>query len=105
MTISGSKLTVCVVADRTRHFTSSLEVTLTVFLARQDLEIMKIPHELRRMTLGELEAKWGGTWAGTVQRIARLKLEEREREEREEREREEEKERLEREAAAGAGKR
>lgn len=77
-------------------FTTALETTLTVFMARQDLEIMKIPHELRSMTLGELELKWGGTWAGTVQRIARLKIEEREREEREEREREE-KERRERE--------
>lgn len=38
---------------------------------------MKIPKDLRGMTLGELSDKWGGSWAGTLQRIARERIEER----------------------------
>ncbi len=44
---------------------------------------MKIPRELRNMTLGELERKWGGSWAGTLMRIKRDEMEDMERRERE----------------------
>ncbi|KAK1925385.1 hypothetical protein DB88DRAFT_483752 [Papiliotrema laurentii] len=69
------------VEDKTRAFNSALAATLSSFMLRQEAEILKIPRDLRSMTLGQLEAQWGGSWAGTVQRIAREKMEEREREE------------------------
>lgn len=59
---------------------------MSSFLLRQDAEILKIPRDLRSMTLKDLEDKWGGSWSGTVQRIARAKIEEREKEEAAERE-------------------
>lgn len=40
--------------------------------------MMKIPLALRKMTLEDLEAKWGVSWSAIVQRIAREKMEERE---------------------------
>ena len=80
-------------ADKTRAFRSQLQATLAAFLLRQETEIFKIPRELRNMTLGDLSTKWAGSWAGTVQRIAREKIEEAERErDREEREKEKERE-------------
>ncbi|OCF41488.1 hypothetical protein I317_04691 [Kwoniella heveanensis CBS 569] len=79
------------VADKTAYFRSVLARTLTSFRMREESEILSIPRELRSMTLGELEAKWGGGWAGTLQRIRRESFEAREkvREEKEEKEREE----------------
>ncbi|WVF69369.1 hypothetical protein IAT40_004145 [Kwoniella sp. CBS 6097] len=79
------------VADKTAYFRSVLARTLSSFRMREESEILSIPRELRSMTLGELEAKWGGGWAGTLQRIRRESFEAREkvREEREEKEREE----------------
>ena len=50
-------------------------------MMRQETEILKIPRELRKMTLADLEAKWGGSWSGTLQRITRDKIDEREKEE------------------------
>ena len=67
------------VADKTRAFQASLSATLESFLRRQETEILKIPRDLRGMTLVELEDKWGGSWRGTVQRLARDRLEEQER--------------------------
>ena len=46
------------------------------------------------MKLRDLEAKWGGSWAGTVQRIARGKLVEREKAEKAERDRRREEEEI-----------
>jgi hypothetical protein len=82
------------VDDKTRAFKASLAATLSSFMLRQEAEILKIPRDLRQMKLGDLEAKWGGSWAGTVQRIARQKIEERERAEKAERERRREEEEL-----------
>lgn len=88
--------------DKTRNFQAYHQATLDSFNMRQDVEITKLPSELRKMTLRQLENVWGGSWAGTLQRIAREKWESRERE----REKQEEEERREREAAAAAhGKR
>lgn len=70
-------------ADKTRSFKASLEISLQAFLIRQESEIMRLPREMRTMTLGELEGKWGGSWAGTLQRIAREKIEVRLKEEEE----------------------
>lgn len=50
-------------------------------MLRESAEMLKIPRELRMMSMKELEGKWGGSWSGTVQRIARAKIEDREREE------------------------
>lgn len=66
------------VADKTRAFKSTLEATLSSFSIRQETEMMKIPLALRKMTLEDLEAKWGVSWSAIVQRIAREKMEERE---------------------------
>ncbi|WVR06270.1 hypothetical protein IAU60_003300 [Kwoniella sp. DSM 27419] len=79
------------VADKTHHFRQILTGTLNSFKLRQESEIVSIPRELRVMTLGELEAKWGGGWAGILQRIRRESFEARERvrEEKEEKERDE----------------
>lgn len=80
------------VDDKTRAFKASLAATLSSFMLRQEAEILKIPRDLRQMKLGDLEAKWGGSWAGTVQRIARGKIEEREKAEKAERDRRREEE-------------
>ena len=44
-------------------------------MVRQESEILRIPRELRNMTIEELNAKWGGSFSGTVQRIQRERLE------------------------------
>ncbi|WVW84571.1 hypothetical protein I302_106605 [Kwoniella bestiolae CBS 10118] len=79
------------VADKTLYFRSILSRTLASFRMREESEILSIPRELRGMTLGELESKWGGGWAGTLQKIRRESFEKKEkvREEKEEKEREE----------------
>ncbi|WWC62467.1 uncharacterized protein I303_105063 [Kwoniella dejecticola CBS 10117] len=79
------------VADKTLFFRSILSRTLASFRMREESEILSIPRELRGMTLGELESKWGGGWAGTLQRIRRESFEKKEkvREEKEEKERDE----------------
>ena len=66
------------------------------FQVRQETELLKIPRELRGMTLGSLVDKWGGSWGGTLMRIKREELEESERKEREREEEEKEKEKVER---------
>lgn len=68
-----------------------LTQTLSSFSLREETEILSIPRELRNMTLGELEEKWGGGWAGTFHRIKaeRFEVQEKEREERQEKGREE----------------
>ncbi|ORY31366.1 hypothetical protein BCR39DRAFT_90112 [Naematelia encephala] len=63
------------VADKTRAFHIQLGVSLQAFLLRQETELMRLPRELRGMTLSDLEDKWGGSWSGTVQRIARERME------------------------------
>ena len=50
---------------------------------RQESEILKIPRDLRGMTIADLEPKYGGSWAGTLQRIAREKMDLRQKEEEE----------------------
>ncbi|WWC70674.1 uncharacterized protein I206_104625 [Kwoniella pini CBS 10737] len=79
------------VADKTLYFRSILSRTLASFRMREESEILSIPRELRGMTLGELESKWGGGWTGTLQRIRRESFEKKEkvREEKEEKERDE----------------
>ncbi|WWC96013.1 hypothetical protein V866_002880 [Kwoniella sp. B9012] len=79
------------VADKTLYFRSILSRTLASFRMREESEILSIPRELRGMTLAELEKKWGGGWAGTLQKIRRESFEKKEkvREEKEEKEREE----------------
>ncbi|OXC61647.1 hypothetical protein C358_02928 [Cryptococcus neoformans MW-RSA852] len=74
------------VQDKLQYFRSMLKQTLDSFSLRGETEILSIPRELRTMTLGELEEKWGGGWAGTFHRIKteRFEVEEKEREEREE---------------------
>ncbi|WRT67697.1 uncharacterized protein IL334_004669 [Kwoniella shivajii] len=79
------------VADKTLFFRSILSRTLASFRMREESEILSIPRELRGMTLGELEDKWGGGWAGTLQKIRRESFEKKEkvREDIQEKEREE----------------
>ncbi|KIR68515.1 hypothetical protein I312_100398 [Cryptococcus bacillisporus CA1280] len=79
------------VQDKLQYFRSMLTQTLSSFSLREETEILSIPRELRNMTLGELEEKWGGGWAGTFHRIKaeRFEVQEKEREEREEKGREE----------------
>jgi len=77
-----------IVADKTRNFRDSLSARLKSFQVRQETELLRIPRELRNMTLGEFEGKWGGSWAGTLMRLKRDEMEEEEeRREREEEER------------------
>jgi hypothetical protein len=69
-----------IVADKTRAFRSNLALAIQSFMVRQESEILRIPRELRTMTLEELNSKWGGSFSGTVQRIQRERLERMERE-------------------------
>ena len=89
-------LTCVIVADKTRNFRDSLSARLKSFQVRQETELLKIPRELRNMSLGSLVNKWGGSWAGTLMRIKREEMEEVERKEREKEEEGKEKEKLER---------
>ncbi|KAK8858498.1 hypothetical protein IAR55_002725 [Kwoniella newhampshirensis] len=79
------------VADKTQFFRSLLKHTLSSFSTRAESELVLIPRHLRGLTLGELEAKWGGGWVGTMQRMRKESFDAKEkvREEQEEKEREE----------------
>ncbi|ORX40180.1 hypothetical protein BD324DRAFT_616686 [Kockovaella imperatae] len=68
------------VADRTNRFRDSLSATLESFLIRQETEMLKIPRELRNMTLDQLSKHWGGGWKETMQRIAKDRIDAREKE-------------------------
>ena len=72
-----------IAADKTRNFRESLCARLKSFQIRQEMELLKIPRELRNMTLGELEKRWGGSWAGTLMRIKKEEMEALEKKERE----------------------
>jgi hypothetical protein len=42
---------------------------------------VKIPRELRNMTISQLEDCWGGNWGETIKKMRRDEIERREREE------------------------
>ncbi|WVQ80671.1 hypothetical protein IAT38_002776 [Cryptococcus sp. DSM 104549] len=79
------------VADKIQYFRSMLAQTLASFRMREETEILSIPRELRKMTLGDLEQKWESGWAGTLHRIKTERFQENEKvlEEKQEKEREE----------------
>ncbi|WWC88775.1 uncharacterized protein L201_003688 [Kwoniella dendrophila CBS 6074] len=79
------------VAHKSEIFRSILARTLVSFRIREESEILKIPRELRKLTLAELESKWGGGWANTLKNIRRESFDKKEkvREENDENKREE----------------
>jgi hypothetical protein len=48
---------------------------LESFSRRQETEVMRIPKELRSLTMGDLKAQWGGSWSVTLQKIKQAALE------------------------------
>lgn len=50
-------------------FRRHLSTSLSAFLLHQETELARIPADLKRMTIDELDAKWGGGWAGTMLRL------------------------------------
>ena len=65
------------VEDRARAFQAALSATLSSFKIRSETELIRIPRELRSLTLRELRERWGGSWKGTLLRVAKEKVEER----------------------------
>jgi hypothetical protein len=76
--------------DRTRSLRSALSATLQAFESRQETELVKIPRELRLMTIAQLESVWGGSWGETIAGIRMEAIKKREREEEGKREKVEE---------------
>lgn len=78
--VAGQLADVRTVNDRTRAFQASLCATLSSFKIRQETELMRIPRELRSLTLRELRERWGGSWKGTLLKLAKERVEKREKE-------------------------
>ena len=76
-----------------RAFRAELQLSLTSFLHEQEMQIVKIPRELRGMTMREIsvsrfaevwthhQAHWGGTLRDTLEKITASRLQVRQREE------------------------
>nr|ODN94026.1 hypothetical protein L203_00200 [Cryptococcus depauperatus CBS 7841] len=79
------------VQDKLRYFRAMLAQTLASYRMREETEILSIPREVRKMTLGEVEAKWGGNWMETLNKVRaeRFEVEEKKREEVKQKERQE----------------
>lgn len=65
------------VEDRARAFQAALSATLSSFKIHAETELIRIPRDVRSLTLRELRERWGGSWVGTLQRMAKEKVEER----------------------------
>ena len=55
-------------------------MTVQSLIMHQNSEMFRIPADLRKMTIREIQDKWGGSLGGTVMRMKREKIEEEERE-------------------------
>ncbi len=69
------------VDHKTRQFRIALNTMLESFSRRQETEVMRIPKELRSLTMRDLNAQWGGSWSATLQKIKQAALEKERREE------------------------
>ena len=69
-----------VVQDKIRSFEAYLSMTVQSLIMHQNSEMFRIPADLRKMTIREIQDKWGGSLAGTVQKMKREKIEAEERE-------------------------
>lgn len=49
---------------------ANLDAMLSTFLATVEAEILKIPRDMRSMTLGELDTCWAGNFADTSRALA-----------------------------------
>ena len=69
-----------IVQDKIRSFEAYLSMTVQSLIMHQNSEMFRIPADLRKMTIREIQDKWGGSLAGTVQKMKREKIEAEERE-------------------------
>lgn len=63
------------VSHRTATKRAELDSMLSTFLAVVEAEILKIPRDMRTMTLGELDECWAGNFADTSRRLAEKRFE------------------------------
>ncbi|GMK57415.1 hypothetical protein CspeluHIS016_0402490 [Cutaneotrichosporon spelunceum] len=63
------------VSHRTATKRAELGSVLSTFLSLAEAEILRIPRDLRTMTLGELEECWAGNFADTSRRLAEKRFE------------------------------
>lgn len=62
-------------SHRTATKRAELDSMLSTFLAVVEAEILKIPRDMRTMTLGELESHWAGSFAETSRALAEKRFE------------------------------
>lgn len=55
-------------------------MTVQSLIMHQNSEMFRIPADLRKMTIREIQDKWGGSLGGTVMRMKRERIQEEERE-------------------------
>ncbi|KAL7423240.1 hypothetical protein Q5752_002540 [Cryptotrichosporon argae] len=63
------------VSHRTRAMRAHLASALASFLSLADSELVRLPLDMRALTLGELEAVWAGGLGETARRIAQRRFE------------------------------
>ncbi|CAK9785056.1 hypothetical protein CC85DRAFT_287003 [Cutaneotrichosporon oleaginosum] len=63
------------VSHRTSTKRAELDSMLSTFLSLVEAEILRIPRDLRTMTLGELDECWAGNFADTSRRLAEKRFE------------------------------